>query len=372
MSHLANRGGGRKPDPIWIHYDRVVVPNKHGAKATCKYCKKEMQGIAERLKSHLNQCPDKAGATEEHVSPPTCSLRLLPTLSSEPVQLPGPTIPPAKKHKPLNDIRNFVRSTTASEKEALDLQIARFIYATNSPFILAENKEFLKLIEMFRPGYSPPNRKDLASTLLDKVHEEVFSSCKEKLQGKTVSMEVDGWSNVHNEPLICCSVTTAEGDTFLTSTIDTEDERHTGDNLEKIAEDAIKKAEETLGCKVSSLVTDNAACMKKMRNQLGANSSVLTYACSSHVADRLAKDVDTCSVKSEIVEIAKYFRNHHLPGAWYKKEGGNKLPIPIDVRWNSVTDCLEAYLKNWPILVKVVESHKNEIRSDIYESVMDH
>ena len=28
-------------------------------------------------------------------------------------------------------------------------------------------------------------------------------------------------------------------------------------------------------------------------------------------------------------------------------------------------------LKNWPILVKVVESHKNEIRSDIYESVMD-
>ena len=91
-----------------------------------------MQGIPDRMKIYLSQCPAKAGATEEHMSPPTCSLRLLPTLSSEPVQLPGPTIPPAKKHKPLNDIRNFVHSTTASEKEALDLQIASFIYEIHS------------------------------------------------------------------------------------------------------------------------------------------------------------------------------------------------------------------------------------------------
>ena len=159
-------------------------------------------------------------------------------------------------------------------------------------------------------------------------------------------MELDGWSNVHNDPLICCSVTTAEGDTFLTSTIDTEDERHTADNLEKIAEEAIKKAEETLGCKVRSFVTDNASAMKKMRSQLGVHNPVITYPCSSHVVDRLAKDVDTCSVKSEIVTIAKYLKKHHLPSAWYQKEGGRKIPIPIDVRWNSVTDCLESYLNN--------------------------
>ncbi|MCP4393329.1 MAG: hypothetical protein GY804_03535 [Alphaproteobacteria bacterium] len=154
MSHLANRGGGRKPDLLLLHYDRVVAPNKTGTKATCKYCKKDMIGIPDRMKIHMSQCPAKAGATEVHMSPPTYSLRLLPTLSSEPVPLPGPTIPPTKKHKPLNDIRNFVRSTTTSEKEAFDLQIARFIYADNSPFILAENKEFLKLIGIFHSGYT--------------------------------------------------------------------------------------------------------------------------------------------------------------------------------------------------------------------------
>ena len=194
---------------------------------------------------------------------------------------------------------------------------------------------------MLHPGYTPPNRRALANILLDKVHEDVYISCKEKVKGKSVSMELDGWSNCKNDPLICCSVTTTEGDTFLTSTIDTEDERHTADNLEIIAEEAIEKAQQTLGCNVRSLVTDNAAAMKKMRNQLSNKySSVITYPCSSHVADRLAKDIDTCDVKHEIVTIAKYFRNHHLPSAWYKKEGGKKLPIPIEVRWNSVTDCI--------------------------------
>ena len=62
---------------------------------------------------------------------------------------------------------------------------------------------------------------------------------------------------------------------------------------------------------------------------------------------------------------------NHLPGAWYQKEGGRKLPISIDIHWNSVTDCLEAYLNNWPILVKVVEAPRHEKDSDIYDMVID-
>ena len=67
-------------------------------------------------------------------------------------------------------------------------------------------------------------------------------------------MELDGWSNVHNDPLICCSVTTTKGDTFLSSTIDTNDERHTADNLEKIAEEAIKKLKKLLVAKSGVLL----------------------------------------------------------------------------------------------------------------------
>ena len=65
-----------------------------------------------------------------------------------------------------------------------------------------------------------------------------------------------GAINVHNDPVICCSVATAKGDTFRTSTIYTKDERHTADNLEKNAEEVIKNAKEILGCKYSTTSTE--------------------------------------------------------------------------------------------------------------------
>ena len=95
---------------------------------------------------------------------------------------------------------------------------------------------------MLRPGYSPPSRLAVGTTLLNEVHGEAYTICKEKVNGKPVSMEVDGWSNITNEPVVCAYITTYDGDTFLTSTIDTQDERHTGDNLEVIAESAIQQA----------------------------------------------------------------------------------------------------------------------------------
>ena len=89
------------------------------------------------------------------------------------------------------------------------------------------------------------------------------------------------------------------------------------------------------------------------------------------MVDRLAKDMDTSDVKSHIVQIAKYFRRHHLPNAWYKQQGGKELSLPIDVRWNSVHDCFQAYIDNWAVLLNVVESHREEIDPEICEKVLD-
>ena len=199
MSHLFNRGGGRKQDPIWVHYERLVTPGKSGSKATCKYCATQMMGIPERLKEHLKKCSAKGTDTPAPSS--AFKLRSLAT-ASVPCPMPSedceilneqctPERDPAlenthpnKRKKTMNSMTNFIVRTTANEKEAFDIQVARFIYATNSPFKLAENKEFLKLIEMLHPGYTPPNRRALANILLDKVHEDVYISCKEKVKGK--------------------------------------------------------------------------------------------------------------------------------------------------------------------------------------------
>ena len=78
---MSNRGGGRKQDPIWLHYERTVIPGKTGSKATCKYCRKQMMGIADRMSSHISQCSSKDAVTET----PACSLRALPTTASDSV-----------------------------------------------------------------------------------------------------------------------------------------------------------------------------------------------------------------------------------------------------------------------------------------------
>ena len=367
MATNIKHGGGRKQDCIWMEFERSFIPGIAGVKAKCKSCSKEMTGIVSRMKKHIVQCKD---LNDQALLPSKFSLKSLVS-SITPPEVKLPEIPLAKKLKASASISNFVIKTSPQAKHNFDLQVARMVYATNSSFSLVEHKEFKKLCELLRPGYSPPSRKIIASTLLNEVHQEAYAMCKEKLHGKTVSMELDGWSNVHNEPVVCCSVTTSDGDTYLTSTIDTQENRHTADNLEEIAEAAIKKAEGEFGCRVRSFVTDNAANMKKMRSQLGASLPVITYPCSAHVVDRLAKDVDTCDVKSKVVKIAKYFRNHHIPNAWYKIEGGKELSLPIDVRWNSVADCLQAYIDNWAILVKVVESHRAAIDSAICDDVLD-
>jgi len=91
--------------------------------------------------------------------------------------------------------------------------------------------------------------------------------------------------------------------------------------------------------------------MAKMRKEPTENSMhIITDGCSAHLLNLLAHDVETKGVKNNIVQIVKYFRNHHLPSAWLKHAGGKTLVVPQDVRWNTLADCLETYLQNWLII----------------------
>lgn len=63
--------------------------------------------------------------------------------------------------------------TTEADKHNLDTQVARFIYATNTAFRAVEHKEFVKLVNMLRPGYVPPNRHSIFNELLNQVYDSL-------------------------------------------------------------------------------------------------------------------------------------------------------------------------------------------------------
>lgn len=269
-------------------------------------------------------------------------------------------------------MKSFVVRTSNELKKNLDRQIAKAIYATNSSFRCIEQPEVIKAIEMLRPGYSPPSRFAVSSTLLNEVYMEEKEKCLAKLTNSSVCLSLDGWSNVHNEPIICATVTTDYGSTFLLESIDTSGHAHTADYLTSIAISLINKCKTQYNCAVSSFVTDNAANMSKMRENIKnevTDVNVITYGCSAHILNLLSKDLQIRDIKENVVHVVKYFRNNHLASAKYKAAGGKALILPQDVRWNTLADCLEIFTQEWQKLLQICEENKDQIDSLIFQKV---
>ena len=66
------------------------------------------------------------------------------------------------------------------------------------------------------------------------------SHCKDQLWGETVSMAVDECSKVHNELIVCVSVTSETGQSFITATVDTSGYSHTSEYLQDVASKAVR------------------------------------------------------------------------------------------------------------------------------------
>ncbi|CAJ0964642.1 unnamed protein product, partial [Ranitomeya imitator] len=214
-------------------------------RAKCKRCNKEMQGLVARMRQHHEKCGDEddqrntseqAGSSGEFMDsgnyPPPRSPSSCSTVSELSIQDSASLaaasssdthshIPPSPKRKkkplpPGTTIDRFVIRTSRLEKELIDEKIAQFIYATNSSFRLTENPHFINMVQSLRPGYSPPSRADVAGKLLDQVYDREMEQCATALEGKIVKLSI-GWSNVHNDPIVCACITTEEASCKLAS-----------------------------------------------------------------------------------------------------------------------------------------------------------
>lgn len=110
---------------------------------------------------------------------------------------------------------NFLVKTSASKKHKLDVLItAKYFYASNTAFRQVESHFFLKLMAGARHGYKPPNRKQLAGPLLDKVYANVEKELQASLSTvdgsltRPITILQDGWSSIRNDPLLAKSIHT--------------------------------------------------------------------------------------------------------------------------------------------------------------------
>lgn len=114
--------------------------------------------------------------------------------------------------------------------------------------------------------------------------------------------------------------------------------------------ETILEVEHEFNVKICSFVTDNAVNMNGLRKFFLEH---IAYGCSAHIANLLTHDLDIPHVKNPIIQIVKHIRSNHSAAAVYKEAEGKKLILPNETRWNSVADCLDLYIKNWPILANM-------------------
>ena len=239
--------------------------------------------------------------------------------------------------------------TTKDTAHEIELQMVRFIVATNSPFSLANNGQFLKLVERLRPGFKVPDRRVVAGPLLDAVYNIEKEKVCAQLKGHDdeATLSIDGWSNINNSPVIGVAII-VNGRTYLIDTVDTVGRRHTSDYLCELVEHYIGEAKEQWGVNVTSIVTDNASNMSSMRSRLEEKSApdsvLLCFGCHAHLANLLSKDICSVSRNESVVlkinQILKWLRNNHAAGAELVSRGICRPSLPAETRWNTVSKSL--------------------------------
>ena len=101
----------------------------------------------------------------------------------------------------------------------------------------------------------------------------------------------DGWSDIHNNPVIATAIHTGSKTYFL-SAVDTGAHKNTASYCASLFEKPISEVETKFECRTVGIVTDNERKMESMRNKLcQMDNSLVTYGCSSHLLNLLGQDV---------------------------------------------------------------------------------
>lgn len=185
---------------------------------------------------------------------------------------------------------------------------------------------------------------------------------------------MDGWSDIHNNPVVATSVTCDGKGYFVTLRRLALPPRQprTVKPCSRIMLQDISHVRENYCCKVKTVVTDNAKNMEKMRKALEEEDHIVGYGCLAHSLNLLGQDLTPSQIIKHALDVNKYFRNHHIPGALLRDYAGSVKPqLPGDARWNSQLYCLDTYMTNRNFYMQIVQDHGEDIDKGVAQKIMN-
>ena len=292
-------GSGRKLCPEWLEVTKTQNQNK----VMCKHCGTEISSKIERIRGHLNKCnAHSASVSRSFVDfelneddAPTTSAK---SVGNSTVENDSTTVTlPYNKPKRQRTMSHFTVITTDNQKSDLDLKIAKFFYGNNIAFNAANSVEYKDMIMTLRPGYSGPSSSALAGNLLDEFSVDVDNSIKKQLEEiSSVTLLLDGWSNVQNDPVIATCIHTGSTSFFINA-VDGGCNKKTSEYCAEIAIEAIHHCNTIFGIEVFSICTDNENKMIKTREIVKEKyPNMITYGCSALYLNLLEQEISNKDV----------------------------------------------------------------------------
>ncbi|GLV37442.1 hypothetical protein CBL_10592 [Carabus blaptoides fortunei] len=200
--------GGRHKDPVWGFFTEISSESGKITGQECKECGQIVSSRALRMKKHTQTCSvvqSKAEASkrvlssdseddvplQQHIirSRSSSTTSASPSTSSSSISVKKQISTPStsgSKNFLQPKILSHVITTTTTQADQLDLDVARYMFSCNVPFSHVGKFYFQKLLNNLRPGYKPPTRQKLATKLLDTIHNEVVTEASDYLSGKMV------------------------------------------------------------------------------------------------------------------------------------------------------------------------------------------
>lgn len=233
----------------------------------------------------------------------------------------------------------------------MNQSVALTFYGNNIPFTVAETTSFKvkDMIRKFRPSYTPPNHKNLSGYLLDDAYERLQDKMVDLLSNKEVLViSQDGWTNTSQDPIIAHSLHDGRK-SYLLNIEDCGSSEKSGEYCFDKAKEQIINVQDKYGKPVFGCVTDNEAKMKKMKELLEIDfPAILTWGCAAHHVNLIIPLIITNNIRSQIVHVNKFFRNHQQIHGQLMEMGGVQPKLSMEVRRNSFQELYSSFVTNIP------------------------
>lgn len=350
---------GKTKSFTWKYYRYIESDGKY----SCCFCKSKFSKSATRLQRHLqfckktpqtvkNKCVNDQKVADDSDSDADFAIELTEFAnadvdliqsqnknSSEIVQSVGAVEAQTSNKSSSGPIRKFFDCISISEKNEIDILLARAIYETGTPLHIVSSPAWKALFKKLRPAYDLPSRYIVSNRLLNEEFDRVKSKIDKKIaESKMLYLQTDAWSNIRRDSITNYVVNTP--DPVFYKSVHTEENRHTAVFL---ADEIVNVLEDIGPQRFLTIVTDNGSNIKAAKIEVCKKfTHMVKYGCICHTLSLLTNDIlnveSTQKLRKVVTNISSEIKNSTVLHAAFERIQRDKrknyisLKLPVQTR----------------------------------------